>query len=326
MKALVTGATGFVGYAVAKKLLSAGYTVKLMARGEVPPHVKELKAEMCQGDLLDEKSLAVALNGCDVVFHVAAHYKLWEKDPQLFYRINVEGSKNLIRLAAERGCRAVYTSSVAAIKPSLNPDKPANEESSATLADMVGHYKRSKFLAEQAVMELAQRGAPVVIVNPSAPIGAYDVKPTPTGKIIVDFLKGKMFGYLHTGLNLVAVEDVAAGHLLAMQKGKPGRRYILGNENLYLKQIFDLLADISKRPSPKLRVPYALAYTAGFFSEILARLAGKEPEIPLDGVRMARKCMFFDSTRASVELGYCPTSVVEALHRAVAWFQEHRYV
>lgn len=326
MKALVTGATGFVGFAVVQKLLSHGWTVKIVIRGPLPAHLQNLPIEVCQGDLCNRDSLSKALEGCQYLFHVAAHYKLWERDPQIFYRINVQGTADLLTLAAEKSyTRIIYTSSVATIKPSRD-ETPVNEQSQAKLTDMIGHYKRSKYLAEQEVQRLAASGVPVVIVNPSTPIGAYDVKPTPTGKIIVDFLKGKMFGYLHTGLNLVAVEDVADGHLLAAEKGKIGERYILGNQNLYLIDIFRMLAKISGKPAPTFKVPYPVAYLAGFCSESWAYCCGKPPEIPLDGVRMARKCMFFDSSRAIRELGYQPTSVEAALERAVKWFCEHRYV
>jgi dihydroflavonol-4-reductase len=324
MKALVTGATGFVGYAVMKRLLAAGFSVKILVRGALPAHLQGIPVEVCQGDLCDEKSLALALAGCDHLFHVAAHYKLWDRDPEVFYRVNVEGTKKLLSLAATQVRKIVYTSSVATIKPS--PDgSPVNEDSHATLADMIGHYKRSKYLAEMAVKELAQKGTPVVIVNPSAPIGSYDVKPTPTGQIIVDFLNGKMFGYVHTGLNLVAVEDVAEGHLLAAEKGKVGERYILGGENLYLIEIFRLLEKISGVRAPKFKVPYAVAYTAGYMSELWAGISGKPPAISFDGVRMARKCMFFDSIRSIQQLGYRPSSAEEALRRAVQWFRENHY-
>ena len=325
MKALVTGASGFVGYAVMQRLMAAGVEVKVMLRGAVPTQLERLPIEICQGDLNDAASLKQCLQGCDHLFHVAAHYKLWEKDPTIFYRINVDGTRRLITLAAEQSCKIVYTSSVATIKPT-GTDQPADETTPTRLDELVGHYKRSKYLAEQAVMELAANGAQVVIVNPSAPIGPFDVKPTPTGKIVLDFLKGKMFGYVHTGLNVVAVEDVAHGHLLALQKGQIGRRYILGNENLYLHDIFRILEKISGIKAPRLKVPHWVAYTAGMVSELGAKLSGKPPEIPLDGVRMARKCMFFDSSRAMNELGYQPTPVTDAFQRAVIWFKEHRYV
>lgn len=326
MKALVTGAGGFVGYSLAKELLASGFTVKAMVRGRAPRHLEGLQVEICRGDLCDKDSLMRALAGCRYLFHVAAHYSLWEKDPGIIYRANVEGTKNILTLAAENSLeRIVYTSSVATIKPSAD-EKPADENTATSLTDIVGHYKRSKYLAEQEAKKIADQGAPLVIVNPSAPIGPYDAKPTPTGKIIVDFLRGKMFGYLHTGLNLVAVEDVARGHILAARHGKKGERYILGNENLYLIDIFRMLEKVSGVPAPNFKVPYVLAYGTGLMSEMWARLRGKPPAVPLDGVRMARKCMFFDSAKAMRDLGYNPSPVEGAIERAVTWFRENNYV
>ena len=325
MTALVTGASGFVGFWVVKKLLAAGHQVKVLLRQPPPPYLAALDVEVVNGDLRDRDSLQRALSGCRQLYHVAAHYKLWERDPGVFYAINVEATKNLLTLAGDNGLdKIVYTSSVATIKPG-DAAAPATETSVATLADMVGHYKRSKFLAEQEVDKLCQQGLPAVIVNPSAPIGAYDAKPTPTGKIILDFLQRKMPAYLDTGLNLVAVEDVAAGHLLAAQYGQHGRRYILGNSNLRLIEIFRLLAEITASAAPKVRMPYWVAYLAGSVSESWAMISGKPPQVPLDGVRMARKYMFFDSTRAENELGYCPTPVTAALQRAVTWFYDNGY-
>ena len=325
MKALVTGANGFVGYWVAKELVNAGFEVRALVRSEPTAHLKQLEMEIVQGDLCDGSSLAIALKGCDYLFHVAAHYTLWERDPKLFYEVNVEGTKRLFSLAQKQNIqKIVYTSSVAAIKLSLD-GTPVDETSEARLSDIVGHYKKSKFLAEQAVLEMAQHGLPVIIVNPSTPVGAYDIKPTPTGKIIVDFLKGKMPAYVDTGLNLVAVEDVAKGHLLAAEKGEFGKRYILGNKNLELIEIFRILEKISGVKAPKIKMPYWIAYSAGAVSEIWAKLSDTAPAIPLDGVRMSRKRMFFESSRAKM-INFQPGSVEDALERAVHWFQENGYV
>ena len=325
MKALVTGASGFVGFWVVKKLLATGHQVKVLLRQQPPPYLATLDVEIARGNLRDRDSLHLALQGCRQLYHVAAHYKLWERNPSIFYAINVDGSKNLLTLAGDSGIdKIVYTSSVATIRPG-NAANPATEENVSTVDDMVGHYKRSKFLAEQEVDKLCQQGLPAVIVNPSAPIGAYDAKPTPTGKIIVDFLQRKMPAYLDTGLNLVAVEDVADGHLLAAQRGQIGRRYILGNSNLQLIEIFKMLQEITDLKAPKVKMPYWVAYLAGNFSEGWAWLTGKQPGVPLDGVRMARKYMFFDSSRAENELGYRPTPVAQALQRAVTWFYDNGY-
>ena len=325
MKALVTGASGFVGYWVARKLIENGWNVKIMVRNNVPEHCKALKAEMCYGDLQDKESLKNALDDCQYLFHLAAHYRLWEKNPQIYYDINVHGTENLLQIAYESNHieKIIYTSSVATLK--LDPQhNPVSEDSIATEKDMVGHYKRSKFLAEQSVLKMVEKGYPIIIVQPSTPIGAYDVKPTPTGKIIVDFLAGKMPAYVDTGLNLVSVEDVAIGHLLAAEKGQFGRSYILGNENLTLKQIFDLLEKVSGHKAPNIKMPYCVAYCAGFCSEIFAKLTNTVPAVPLDGVKMSRKYMFFDNTRARTELGFEPTSVELALKQAVDYFLQNK--
>ncbi|HNZ66382.1 MAG TPA: NAD-dependent epimerase/dehydratase family protein [Planctomycetota bacterium] len=326
MKALVTGATGFIGYWVARKLIEAGWDVKIMVRNHVPEHTKQLSAEMCQGDLLDIDSLKNAVSGCTHVFHLAAHYRLWERDPQIYYDINVKGTENLLHVAMDQNVeKIIYTSSVSTLK--LDPSrKPVNEENIATADDMIGHYKRSKIYAEQSVLKMVEQGSPIIIVSPSTPVGPFDVKPTPTGKIIVNFLKGKMPAYVDTGLNLVAVEDVAIGHILAAEKGQVGRSYILGHENLTLKQIFDILAKISGRKAPNIRMPLWVAFAAAYCSETTAKLLHKEPSIPLDGVKMSTKYMFFDSTRAKTELGFQPTDIEAALQRAVSWFQENNMV
>ncbi len=325
-KALVTGASGFVGYWVARKLCERGLAVKVLLRSKPSAHLQALPVEIADGDLRNRESLKNALQGCDTLFHVAAHYSLWEKDPQVLYDSNVGGTRNILSLAAEQNIsKIVATSSVATLR-CFSDGKIANEQSYAELSEIIGHYKKSKYLAEKVALELAQEGAPIVIVNPSAPIGPNDVKPTPTGKIIVDFLQGKMPAYLDTGLNLVAVEDVAEGHVLAAEKGRVGERYILGNQNLRLIEILRILAEISGKKAPKIKMPYWIAYLAGYVSETIANLTNKPPAVPLDGVRMAKKIMFFDSTKAQQELGFSPTSVQSALERAVAWFQDNGYI
>ena len=245
MRALVTGASGFIGYWVVKELLAADFEIRVLVRENLPDRLRQLPVEICHGDLREQKSLEKALTGCDHLFHVAAHYKLWAKSPQIFYDINVEGTRKLLNVAKQLEIpKIVYTSSVATLKVPEDAI-PANEDSEAALQDIVGHYKKSKYLAEMVAKEMAMEGLPIVIVNPSAPVGPADVKPTPTGKIILDFLKGKMPAYMDTGLNLIAVEDVAKGHLLAARKGKNGRRYILGNKNLSLLSIFKMLENIT---------------------------------------------------------------------------------
>jgi dihydroflavonol-4-reductase len=278
-----------------------------------------------EGDITDPFAAARAVRGCDTVFHAAALYQLWVPDPAPMYRVNVGGTRTLLAAAGEAGAkRIVYTSTVGALG---NPGdgRPGTETTPVTLADMVGHYKRSKFLAEQEALRLVGAGLPVVIVNPSAPVGAYDVKPTPTGQMMVDFLRGRMRGVLRTGLNLVAASDVATGHLLAAERGKAGERYILGHANLMLEEIFTLLARLTGIPAPRFRVPYVLAYAAGVAAEVLSRLTGRPPRIPLTGVRMARKVMFFDAGKAVRELGLPQTPVEGALREAVDWFTAHGY-
>lgn len=326
MKTLVTGANGFVGYWVARKLCEAGFSVRAMIRGKPTHHLQSLSGiEIVLGDLLDRDSMQKALVSCDYLFHVAAHYSLWEKNPQIFYDINVSGSRTLFTLAKEVGVKKiVYTSSVATLKLSFD-GTPVDETSVAEIGDIVSDYKRSKYLAEEVALELAGEGLPIIIVNPSAPIGGYDVKPTPTGKIITDFLNGKMPAYLDTGLNLVSVEDVAIGHLLALEKGEFGQRYILGNENLRLIEIFQLLEKISGVKAPTIRLPYSLAYLAGVVSESIARMTNRPPSVPLDGVRMAKKKMFFSAEKAKQKLGFSPTSIELALGQAVEWFRQNHY-
>jgi dihydroflavonol-4-reductase len=318
---LVTGATGFVGWHVARKLLDRGDRVRGLARD--PSRVRELEGiEVVRGDLRDPDSLARAVEGCGVVFHVAADYRLWARDPDEMFRSNVQGTRNLLDAARRSGVdRVVYTSTVGCI--GFPRDGLGDEETSVTMEAMTGPYKRSKFEAEKVALE---SGMDVVAVNPTAPIGDHDFKPTPTGKIVVDFVRGAMPGFVDTGLNVVDVRDVAEGHLLALDRGKAGERYILGSENLTLEQIFGTLARIVGKPAPKIRVPYAVAYAYGAASTAWAGITGKEPLAPLDGVRMSKRKMWVRHDKAARELGYTPGSAQAALERAVAWFQENGYV
>jgi dihydroflavonol-4-reductase len=320
---LVTGATGFLGWHVARKLLERGSKVRALVRPR--SLLRELDAvEAVTGDLRDAASLERAVSGCGTVFHVAADYRLWARHEQELYEGNVEGTRKLLDAARRaRVDRVVYTSTVGCIGI---PEGGIGDESVAvSLQDMTGAYKRSKFLAEQVALEFASGGFPVVIVNPTAPVGDHDVRPTPTGKIIVDFLKGGMPAYIDTGLNLVDAGDIASGHLLALERGREGERYILGCQNLTLREIFERLERISGLKAPRWRIPYSVAYVAGVMSTAVAGLTGKEPRAPLDGVRMARKKMFVSSDRARRELGFEPGPVDGALHRAVAWFQANGY-
>jgi dihydroflavonol-4-reductase len=287
--------------------------------------VRELELEVVNGDLRDSASLERAVTGCELVFHVAADYRLWAKDPGELYRSNVEGTRNLLTAARQAGVqRVVYTSTVGCI--GIPKDRPGSEDVEVRLEQMTGAYKRSKFQAEQVAIEFAGTGFPVVIVNPTAPMGDHDFKPTPTGKIVVDYLKGAMPVFVDTGLNLVDVEDTAEGHLLAAERGRPGQRYILGCENLTLEQILSRLAKISDGKIPRWRIPYAVAYTAGLVSTGWANLTGREPRAPLDAVKMSKVKMFVSSDKAKRELGFNPGPVDSALQRAVDWFRANGYV
>jgi dihydroflavonol-4-reductase len=321
--ALVTGATGFVGWHVARALLERGDSVRALARD--PAKLRELPGvQGVPGDLRDSASLERAVEGCSVVFHVAADYRLWTREPEEMYRSNVEGTRAMLEAARQAGVeRLVYTSTVGCID--VPPEGLGDETSPARLEDMQGPYKRSKFLAEKVALEFAERGFPVVIVNPTAPVGDHDFKPTPTGKIVVDFVRGAMPAYVDTGLNVVDVRDVANGHLAACERGVAGERYILGAENLTLQQILAALAGILKRKPPRVQIPYAVAYAAGWASTAWAEMTGGEPRAPLDAVRMSRKKMWVRHDKAARELGYSPGPAVDALSRAVAWFRENGY-
>jgi dihydroflavonol-4-reductase len=340
MTTLVTGATGFVGNHVARQLVTAGHSVRVLVRRSSNLQALEgLPAERVEGDLRDFASLERALRGAQYLFHVAADYRLWAKNPDEIYQSNVEGTRRLFELAAQAGVkRIVYTSTVATIvapghvtghrtgnRAGHETELP-DESSEATVDQMIGNYKRSKFLAEVEAIKAAAAGVPVVIVNPTTPVGPGDWKPTPTGRIIVDFLNGKMPAYVDTGLNLAPVEDVAAGHLLAAEKGRVGERYLLGARNMTLKQILETLAKITGRPAPRVRLPHAVALAAGYADEWWSRLTGREPQIPVEGVKMSRHRMFVQSDKAERELGYRPGSVEAALERAVNWYEQHGYV
>jgi dihydroflavonol-4-reductase len=324
---VVTGGTGFVGAAVTRHLVAAGHRVRALARaGSDRRLLAGLPVEVVHGDLTDAGSFRRLLTGCGVLFHVAAHYRLWARDRRVFYDVNVEGTRRILQAAADAGVgRVVYTSSVGAL--GIPPDGGAgSEETPVSLTDMAGDYKRSKFLAEQVARTFARQGLPVVIVNPSTPVGPGDIKPTPTGQMIVDFLRGRMWAYLSTGLNLVDVDDVAAGHLLAAERGRAGQGYILGGRNLTLREIFELLGRITGIRPPRLKVSAGLILPLARLSEWVAdHLTGHPPLVAVDAVRMARKTMFFDSGKAIRELGLPQSPVEDALARAVRWFRENGY-
>ena len=327
MKAFVTGATGFVGSHVARALAEQGAELRLLVRSTSrTDNIADLRAEVAPGDLRDPASLKNAMTGCDFVFHVAADYRLWVRDPEEMYRSNVEGTRAIIRAAQESGVhRVIYCSSVATM--GFSSDGTVSDENSpVSLDDMVGHYKRSKFLAEQVALEAGRGGANVVVVNPTTPVGEGDIKPTPTGRIIVDFLNKKFPAYVDTGLNLADVREVARGHLLAMERAVPGERYILGGEDLTLKQILDKLAALTGLPSPTAQVPHAVAMGFAVLDQFFTgTLRGKEPRATVDAVRMGRKKMFASSAKAERELGYRIVPVEDGLRRAINWFQSHGY-
>ena len=320
---LVTGASGFIGWHVAKKLLARGDKVRALIRPS--SKLRELQTETIIGDLRDPASLERAVSGCAAVYHVAADYRLWAKDEAELYQSNVQGTRNLLTAAQKAGVdRVVYTSTVGCI--GIPADELGTESTPVGLEDMTGAYKRSKFQAEEVALEFAGDGLPVVIVNPTAPVGDHDFKPTPTGKIIVDFLKGAMPAFIDTGLNLVDVSDTAQGHILAAERGRAGERYILGCENMTLQQILTRLAAVTGTTAPRWRIPYAVAYAAGVASTGWANLSGQEPRVPIDAVKMARKKVFVSSEKAKRELGFSPGAIEGALKRAVDWFRANGYV
>ena len=325
---LVTGATGFVGSAVARQLLARGDAVRVLARAESDQtNIRDLDVEVVEGDLLKPETLRDAVEGCDGVFHVAADYRLWVRNPKPMFRANVDGAWAIVDAAVSAGVeRIVYTSSVAVL--GNVPGKAADEETPVTYADMIGPYKQSKFRAEEAVRQLiVEKGAPVVIVNPSTPIGPRDVKPTPTGRMIVEAASGKMPAYVDTGLNVVHVDDVAAGHLLAFDNGSVGERYILGGEDMPLVDILSIVARQTRRRPPSIKIPHAAIMPIAYLAEAWTRMMGEdEPFVTVEGVRMARKKMFFNSAKAERELGYTHRPADEALNDAVTWFSDNGYL
>ena len=328
MTALVTGATGFVGSAVARKLIGAGKAVRVLVRAESDRrNIDGLRVETVEGSLGDRASLARALKGCDALYHVAADYRLWVRDPDRMYANNVEGTRNIMEAALDAGVgRIIYTSSVAVL--GLNPDgTPADEDLPVSVDDMIGHYKRSKFLAEEEVRRMiTEEDLPTVIVNPSTPIGPRDIKPTPTGRMIVEAAAGRMPAYVDTGLNLVHVDDVAAGHLLAFERGRVGERYILGAENMTLREILTEIAGLVGRRPPRIRLPHNLLLPVAVIAEGWARLTGLgQPMVTVDGVRLSKKKMFFTCAKAKRELGFAPRPVSEAFREAITWFRQFGY-
>jgi dihydroflavonol-4-reductase len=323
---LVTGGTGFVGANLVRELLADGRRVRVLARaGGDRRALDGCAVDLVEGDLLDRDSVRAAVAGARRVYHVAADYRLWAPDPSVIYRANVDGTRHILEAAVAAGVeRIVYTSTVGALGIP-NDGTPGDEATPVSLADMVGPYKTSKFLAERVAVEWAQRGAPVVIVNPSAPIGPWDGKPTPTGQMIVDFLKGRMVASLDTGLNVVHVRDVARGHILAADRGRPGERYVLGHQNMSLLEILEALSRLTGVPGPRFRIPYAVAWLAAVGSEGLSRLTRRPPRVALTAVRMARKRMYFSQAKAVRELGLPQTPVETALSDAVEWFVARDY-
>jgi len=326
-RALVTGATGFVGSAVARRLLAEGYAVRVLARpGSDRRNLAGLAVEVAEGNLTEPASLARACAGCAALFHVAADYRTWAPQPEQLYQANVEGSRALLRAAADAGVkRIVYTSSVAVL--GIPKDgSPGDETTPVTVDDMIGHYKRSKFLAEEAVREFVQQGLAVVIVNPSTPIGPRDLKPTPTGRIVIDAASGRMPAYVDTGLNVVHVDDVAAGHWLAFSKGVVGQRYVLGGTDMSLREILAEIADIVGRKPPQVRLPHALVMPVAYAAEAFARLTGVAPVATVEEVRMSKKRMYFSSEKARRELGYSVRPARQALEDAVRWYRDNGYL
>lgn len=326
MTTLVTGAAGFLGSHVARQLVARGEEVRVLMRASSTNRaIADLSLEYVTGDLRDPASLDRAMSGVKRVFHVAADYRLWAKRKQDIYDSNVGGTKNLLAAAKRAGVeQLIYTSTVATIAVD-RPQHP-NEFTDAKLEEMVGHYKRSKWLAEQEVLNAAKAGLPVIVAMPTTPVGPWDWKPTPTGKIILDFLNGKMPGYVETGLNFVGVEECAAGHLLVAEKGQVGERYLLGGENLTLKQMLDALSKITGLPAPRLKIPHGLALGVAYANTLFSRMIGREPGIPVEGVKIARHMMFVDCSRAQRELGFKAGPVSAALERAVRWYEENGYI
>ena len=329
MTTLLTGATGFIGAAVLRCLVKAGHNVRALVRPNSDRrNLNNLECEIVTGDLLDTASLRRAVRGCDALFHVAADYRLWVPDPKKMHRTNVQGTVDLFRAAVTAGvARIVYTSSVATLRLS-NGAVPADEQSHAVLDDMIGAYKQSKFLAEASVQRLVNdEHVPVIMVKPTAPVGPGDIKPTPTGRMVLEAASGRMPAYVDTGLNIVHVDDVAAGHLMAFHQGRIGESYILGGENRTLRSILETIAKITGRPPPKIRLPHGLVIPIAYLVEGVARIVGgREPMITVDAVRMSRKLMYFSNEKAHRELGYSPRPAVEGLREEIEWFSQNGYL
>ncbi|MEQ8194056.1 MAG: NAD-dependent epimerase/dehydratase family protein [Rhodospirillales bacterium] len=323
----MTGATGFVGAAVARRLLAAGHTVRVLCRPNSDrANLEGLSVEIAEGDMTERESLDAAIRGCEALFHVAADYRIWIPNPAEMFKINVGGTCNVMLAAADAGVsRIVYTSSVATL--GIEPNAPSNnEETRVSFEDMIGAYKQSKFLAEKEVKALIGQGLPIVIVNPSTPVGPGDIKPTPTGRMIVEAAQGKMPVYVDTGLNIVHVDDVAEGHWLAFEKGEVGERYILGGDNMSLREILNEIAAIVGGPPPKFSIPHNLILPIAYAAEAWGRLSGHEPFVTVDGLRMSKKKMFFTSDKAIRKLGYRPRPAQEAIRDAISWFREKGYL
>ena len=326
MTTLVTGATGFVGAAIARRLVAEGHSVRVMCRESSDrSNVEGLKVEIVTGDMTDRTSLDAAVKGCEALFHVAADYRLWIPNQASMFKNNVGGTCNVMLAAVDVGVkRIVYTSSVATL--GIHPNIPvSDEETAVSYEDMIGAYKQSKFLAEQEVRALIKKGLPAVIVNPSAPVGPGDIKPTPTGRMILDAAQGKMPAYVDTGLNIVHVDDVATGHILAFEKGEIGERYILGGDNMSLKEILTEIANQIGHPPPKFCIPHNVVLPIAYAAEVWARLTDREPFATVDGVRMSKKKMFYSSDKAIRLLGYQARPAREAISDAIAWFREKGY-
>lgn len=327
MRVLVTGATGFIGGNVARALQDRGHDVKALVRpGSSTLTLADTGIRTSPGDVRDRESVAQALKGCDGLVHCAALYSFWVPDPRLMYEVNVTGTRVVLEEALRAGVsRCVYTSTVSTV--GIPKGGLGTEELSPTRRELVGHYKKSKYMAEVEALDLANVGLPVVVVNPTTPVGPWDVKPTPTGRMVMDFVRGRIPAYVDTGMNVVDVEDVAEGHALALEKGKPGERYLLGNVNMTLKEIFRLLEKVSGKRAPRFRLPIWMAVGAGYVDELVeGRFLGRTPSIPVDGLRVSRKPMYVRCEKAVRELGFPQGSVEVALEKAVKWFRDHGYV
>jgi dihydroflavonol-4-reductase len=326
MKVLVTGATGFIGGNLGRQLWEKGYEVKALVRpGSNRLAIEDTGIQQVTGDILDRDSVDRAVEGCEAVFHCAAAYTFWSPDPDLIYRTNVDGTVNVLNAALKAGVsRVVYTSTVSTI--GLPDWELATEETEADPTHLAGNYKKSKYQAELVALEMVTRGLPVVVVNPTTPVGSWDVKPTPTGRMVLDFLLGRIPAYIDTGMNLVDVEDVAAGHILAMERGQAGQRYLLGNRNVSLKEVFSMLEDSTGLTAPKWKAPYWLVMGAGYVDELLeGKLLKREPRIPLEGLKVSRTPMYVSCQKAITELGQPQSSVEGALQRAITWFNDYGY-